>query len=212
MAADRQRANCIKMLRIPLVFITGRGGAGRGCFSHARPRPYSGPGRVFSGNPRPAPVRGPAGLFPCTGPRLLPPMFNRDPCGIWVGRGLERGQGQGMPKKTPRPRPLSRAGRGKGPGSRVFRGPVRPVTNSTYPIQRSTWGPGPTESVPNRGKYLNSRFARGRRAPIKSHLIQPATEESNNRRSILLATRHREYWQQLASPRIPILKSAGTGT
>jgi len=48
-----------------------------------------------------------------------------------VGRGPERGQGQGMPKKTPRPRPLSGAGRGKGPGARVFRGPVRPVTNST---------------------------------------------------------------------------------
>jgi len=37
-----------------------------------------------------------------------------------------------MPKKTPRPRPLSGAGRGKGPGARVFRGPVRPVTNSNY--------------------------------------------------------------------------------
>ena len=36
-----------------------------------------------------------------------------------------------MPKKTPRPRPLSGAGRGKGPGARVFRGPVRPVMNST---------------------------------------------------------------------------------
>jgi len=35
-----------------------------------------------------------------------------------------------MPKKTPRPRPLSGAGRGQGPGARVFRGPVRPVTNS----------------------------------------------------------------------------------
>jgi len=47
------------------------------------------------------------------------------------GGGPERGQGQGMPKKTPRPRPLSGAGRGKGPGARVFRGPIRPVTNST---------------------------------------------------------------------------------
>jgi len=35
-----------------------------------------------------------------------------------------------MPKKTARPRPLSRVGRGKGSGARVFRGPVRPVTNS----------------------------------------------------------------------------------
>ena len=35
-----------------------------------------------------------------------------------------------MPKKTPRPRPLSRVGRGKGSGARVFRGPVRLVTNS----------------------------------------------------------------------------------
>jgi len=37
-----------------------------------------------------------------------------------------------MPKNTPRPRPLSGAGRGKGPEAHVFRGPVRPITNSTY--------------------------------------------------------------------------------
>jgi len=36
-----------------------------------------------------------------------------------------------MPKKPPRPRPLSGVGRGKGSGACVFRGPVRPVTNST---------------------------------------------------------------------------------
>jgi len=94
-----------------------------------------GPGRVFSGNRRPAPVRGPAALIPCTGPRLLPPIFTGDPSGVWVGLGLERGQGQGIRKKTPRPRPLSGAGRGKGPGARVFWGPVRPVTNSTDSAQ-----------------------------------------------------------------------------
>jgi len=112
------------------ILASVRYGAGRGGFSLTRPRPYTGPGGYFSGNPRPAPARGPPALIPWTGPRLLPPIFNGDPSGVWVGRGPERGQGQGMPKKTPRPRPLSGAGRGKGPGARVFRGPVRPVTNS----------------------------------------------------------------------------------
>jgi len=51
-----------------------------------------------------------------------------------VGRGPERGQWQGMPKKPPRPRPLSGVGRGKGSGACVFRGPVRPVTNSSFEI------------------------------------------------------------------------------
>jgi len=118
---DSQRQNFL---------ISVRYGAGRGGFSLARPRPYMGPGRVLSGNPRPAPVRGPAALIPCMGPRLLPRIFNGDPAGVWVGRGLELGEGQGMPKKTPHPWPLSGAGRGKGPGARVFRGPVRPVTDS----------------------------------------------------------------------------------
>ena len=113
----------------PLVSV--RYGAGRGGFSLARPRPYTGPGGYVSGNPRPAPVRGPPALISWTGPRLLPPIFNGDPSGLWVGRGPERGQGQGMPKKPHRSRPLSGAGRGKWPGARVFRGPVRPVTNST---------------------------------------------------------------------------------
>ena len=36
----------------------------QGGFSLARPRPYMGPGRVFSGNPHPAPVRGPPPLIP----------------------------------------------------------------------------------------------------------------------------------------------------
>jgi len=118
-------------LDFPMVAISVRYGAGRGGFSLARPRPYTGPGGYVSGNARPAPVRGPPALIPRTRPSLLPPIFNGDPSGVWVGRGSERGQGQGMPKKTPRPRPLSRAGRGKGPGARVFRGPVRPVTNSS---------------------------------------------------------------------------------
>jgi len=119
-------------------YTSVRYGAGRGRFSLARPRPYTGPGGYVSRNPRPAPVWGPPALIPCTGPRLLPPIFNRDPSGVWVGRGPERGQGQGMPKKTPRPRPFSGAVRGKGPGARVFRDPVRPVTNST--LYRSVLG------------------------------------------------------------------------
>jgi len=49
-----------------------------------------------------------------------------------VGRGPAWGQGQGMPQKKPSPRPLSGAGRGKAPGADVFRGPTRPITNSTY--------------------------------------------------------------------------------
>jgi len=110
-----------------VVFVTGRGGAG---FHSQGPALTRGRGGYFSGNPRPAPARGPPALIPWTGPHLLPPIFNGDPSGVWVGRGPERGQGQGMPKKTPRPRPLSGAGRGKGPGARVFRDPVRPVTNS----------------------------------------------------------------------------------
>jgi len=114
-----------------LVFVTGRGGAG---FHSPDPALTRGRGGYVSGNPRPAPVRGPPGLMPWTGPRLLAPIFNGDLSGVWVGWGPERRQEQGMPKKTPRPRPLSGAGRGKGPGARVFRGPVRPVTNSTGDI------------------------------------------------------------------------------
>jgi len=114
-----------------ILGLSVRYGAGRGRFSLARPRPYTGPGGYVSGNPRPAPIRGPPALIPWTGPRLLLPSFNGDLSGVWVGRGPERGPGQGIPKKTPRPRTLSGAGRGKGPGARVFRGTVRPVTNST---------------------------------------------------------------------------------
>ena len=52
---------------------------------------------------------------------------------VWVGWEHEGGQGPGMLKMTPRCRPLSGAWRGKGPGVRVFRGIVRPVTNSKGP-------------------------------------------------------------------------------
>ena len=110
-------------------------GAGWGGLSLARPRPYLGPGGYVAGNPGPAPVRGPLPLIPWTGPRLLPPIFNGDLSGVLVGRGPERGQGQGMPKKKPCPRPLSGVGRGNGPGARGLRGPVRPVTNSSYTME-----------------------------------------------------------------------------
>jgi len=69
---------------------------------------------------------GPTRTHAVDGPRLLPPIFNRDPSAVWVERGPERGQGQGMPKKTARPRPLSGAGRAKGPGARAFSRPRRP--------------------------------------------------------------------------------------
>ena len=116
-----------------LVCVTGRGG-----FSLARPCPYTRPGGYVLRNPRPAPVRGPRALIHWTGPRLLPPIFNRDPSGVWVGRQHERGQGQGMPKKKPRPRLLSGAGLGKGLAACVFRGPVCPGTNFRYGSSRST--------------------------------------------------------------------------
>ena len=122
----RERIVVVRYRRI--VFVTGRGGAG---FHWPDPALTQGRRGYFSGNPRPAPVRAPPALIPWTGPRLLPPIFDGDPSGVWVGQGPERGLGQGMPKKTPRPRPLSGAGRGKGPGARVLRGPVRPVTNCT---------------------------------------------------------------------------------
>jgi len=110
-----------------LVFVTGRGEAG----FHSQGLPFTrGRGGYFSGNPRPAPALGPAALIPWTGPRLLPPTFNRDPSGVWVGWGPERGQGQAMPKKTPRPRQLSGAGREKGQGP-AFSG-ARPPSNELY--------------------------------------------------------------------------------
>jgi len=93
-------------------------------------RPLHGAGGVFWGNSRPDPVQGPPALIPWTGPCLLPPIFNRDPSGVRVGRGPEWGQGQGMLKKTPRPMLLSGAGQGRGPGAPVLLGPVCPTTNS----------------------------------------------------------------------------------
>ena len=109
------------------MFVIGRGGA---VFHLPDPTLTWGRGGYFSGNHCPAPIRGPPALIPWTGPRLLPPIFSRDPSEGWVGQGLEPGQGQGIPQKRRRPRPLSGVGRGKWPGACFFRGPVRPVTNS----------------------------------------------------------------------------------
>jgi len=109
-----------------VVFVTGRGGAG----FHTPGGPLHGAGGgIFWVIPTTPPLEAHPHLFPGR-PRLLPPIFNGDPSGVWVGRGPEPGQGQGMPKKTPRPRPFSGAERGKGLGARVFQRPVRPVTNS----------------------------------------------------------------------------------
>jgi len=105
------------VVKLKVVFVTGQGGAG---FHSPEPALTQGRGGILRVIPAPPP----------SGACLLPPICNRDPSGVWVGRGPEWGQGQGMRKKTPRPRPLSWAGRGKGPGARVFRGPVRPVMNS----------------------------------------------------------------------------------
>ena len=72
-----------------LVFVTGRGGAG----FHSPGPALTRAGGYFSHNPRPASVRGLPALIPWTGPCLLPPIFNGDPSGVWVGQGPERGQG-----------------------------------------------------------------------------------------------------------------------
>ena len=133
-----------------LVFVTGWGGAG---FHSPDPALTWGRGGYVSGNRRPAPVRGPPALIPWTGPRLLPPIFNGGPSGVWVGRGPERGQGQGMPKKTPRPRPFSGAVRGKGPGARVFQGLVRPVTNSKYILYKLD------KTISANGAYLRFQYS-----------------------------------------------------
>jgi len=122
----------VKNKTLQVVFVTGRGGVG---FHWPDPALIRGREGYVSGNSRPAPVRGPPALIPWMGPRLLPPICNGNPSGVCVGWGPQRGQGQGIPKKAPRPRPLSGAGRGKGPGARVFRGPIRPVTKSTYKLR-----------------------------------------------------------------------------
>ena len=107
------------------MFVMGRDGAG---FHSPDPALTRGRGVYVSGNARPAPVRGPPALIPWTGPRLLPPIFNGDPSGVWVQRGPERDRGRECRKMHPAPGPrqLSRAGRGKGQGALVVWGPVPP--------------------------------------------------------------------------------------
>ena len=140
--------------RLYIVFGTGRGGAVWGGFSDTLTRGRGGIFRVIHAPPRPGPT--------CTdslgGPRLLPPIFNRSPSGVWVGRGPEWGQGQGRPKMTPQPRLLNGAGRGKGPRARVFQGPVRPVTHSNY-----IWICSPNAYIPI--PVLNMEWS----APISSY-------------------------------------------
>jgi len=86
--------------RTYVVFVTGRGGAG---FHSPGPALTRGRGGYFSGNPRPAPARGPPALIPWTGPRLLPPIFNGDPSGVWVGGGLSGDRGRECRKRHPAP-------------------------------------------------------------------------------------------------------------
>jgi len=88
----------------PIVRLTSvHYGAGR-VFTHQTPplhgaHPHSFPGR------------------PC----LLPPIFNGDPSGVWVGRA-GAGTGAGNAEKDTSPQAVEWGGWGKGPG-RVFRGP-----------------------------------------------------------------------------------------
>jgi len=81
-----------------VVFVTGRGG---GAFHSPDPALTQGRGGYVSGNPRPAPVRGPPALIPWTGPHLLPPIFNGDPSGAWVGQGPEGDRGRGCRERHP---------------------------------------------------------------------------------------------------------------
>jgi len=92
-----------------------RGGAGRGGFSHARPRPYTGRGDISSVIPLP-PLSGAHPMVtPWKGPRFLPPILDRACPGAWVGRG----KGRGMEEKR----------RGIWPGARRSLGHGGPVTS-----------------------------------------------------------------------------------
>jgi len=175
-------------------------GAARGEFSLVRPRPYTGPGGYVSGNPRPAPVRGPPAIIPWTGPRLLPPILNGDPSGVWVGRGPERGQGQGIPKKTPRPRALSGAGRGKGPGARVFQGPVRPVTNSTDTSPFHSLPPAPFSFFMKTFLHINYLRLIEIRHNIIHYIMLPASNRPLVDETVYICKRHfLEYEQYMGN-------------
>ena len=65
-------------------------------------------------------------FIPWMGPRLLPPIVNGAPSGVWVGRGPERVQGQGMPKRHPAPGGSVGRGREKGRGPAFFGVPSAP--------------------------------------------------------------------------------------
>ena len=114
---------------LPLVIVTGRGGAG---FALGGPAATQARGAYFVPLPRPTPVRGPAILIPWTGPPFSPPKIYRGLSGAWLGWGLGRGQGGEKGKNTPRPMPVSGPGRGISPGARVLWGPGGPVTNTTH--------------------------------------------------------------------------------
>jgi len=106
---------------------------GRGEFSLAGPRPYTRPGGYVSRNPRPAPVRGPRPFMPCTGPCLLPPIFNGDPSRVGVVGGLSRDRGQECQYDTT-PHAIEWGGAAKTARGPSFLEPVRPVTNSSDPF------------------------------------------------------------------------------
>ena len=80
-----------------------RYGAGRGGFSLARPRPYTGPGGYFWGNPRPAPVRGPPALIPWTGPVSYHLFLTGTRLGYKWGGGLSWDRGRECRKRHPAP-------------------------------------------------------------------------------------------------------------
>ena len=61
-----------------------------------------------------------------------------------------------MLKKRPRPRPLSGSGLGKGPAARVFRGPVRPVTNSRTNTEESNRAAGDLRFDPRDNRCTHS--------------------------------------------------------
>ena len=101
---------------------------GRGEYSLAGPRPYTGPGGYVSRNPSPAPVRGPHPFMPCTGACLLPPIFNGDPSAVWVLGGLSGDRGWECQYDTT-PQAIEWGGAGKMARGLRFLEPIRQVTN-----------------------------------------------------------------------------------
>jgi len=83
--------------------ISVRYGAGRGGFSLARPRPYTGPGGYVSGDPRPAPIWGHPHSFPGRGPVCYHLFLTGTRLGYrWCG-GMRGDRSRECRKRNPAP-------------------------------------------------------------------------------------------------------------